>query len=74
MERTQCKEEEVMGKSKKYHLDILGVSETHVQGSREKEVDNGVMVYLGVTDGRTKGDMAVMISGNLRSVLKNGSA
>ena len=50
---------------KKYRLGILGVSEAHLRGSGEKEVDGVEMVYSGVTEGRVKGGVAVLISEKL---------
>ena len=49
----------------KYRLDILGVSEAHLRGCGEKEVDGVEVVYSGVTEGRVKGSVALLISENL---------
>ena len=62
----RCKEEEAVREMKKYRLDILGVSEAHLRGCGEKEVDGVEMVYSGVTEGRVKGGVAVLISVNLK--------
>ena len=61
----RCKEEEAVREMKKYRLDILGVSEAHLRGCGEKEVDGVEVVYSGVTEGRVKGGVAVLISENL---------
>ena len=61
----RCKEEEIVREMKKYRLGILGVSEAHLRGSGEKEVDGVEMVYSGVTEGRVKGGVAVLISEKL---------
>ena len=59
------KEEEAVREMKKYRLDILGVSEAHLRGCGEKEVDGVEVVYSGVTEERVKGGVAVLISENL---------
>ena len=66
----RCKEEEAVREMKKYHLDILGVSEAHLRGCGEKEVDGVEMVYSGVTEGRVKGGVAVLISENFKVCAK----
>ena len=55
---------------KKYRLDILGVSEALWRGCGEKEVDGVEMVYSGVTEGRVKGSVAVLILENLKVCVK----
>ena len=60
-----CKEGEAVREMKKYRLDILGISEAHLRGCGEKEVDGVEVVYSGVTEGRVKGSVAVLISENL---------
>ena len=66
----RCKEEEAVREMTKYRLDILGVSEAHLRGCGEKEVDGVEMVYSGVTEGRVKGGVAVLISENLKVCAK----
>ena len=61
----RCNEEEAVREMKKYRLDILGVGEAHLRGCDEKEVDGVEVVYSGVTEGRVKGGVAVLISENL---------
>ena len=63
------KEEEVIEEMKKYRLSVLGVSETHLKGCGE-EFDDAVMIYSGVTAGRAKGGVAVIIAGKMRDCLK----
>ena len=65
----RCKEE-LVREMKKYCLDILGVSEAHLRGWREKEVDGVEMVYSGITEGRVKGGVVVLISENLSVCVK----
>ena len=55
---------------KKYRLSVLGVSETHLKGCREKKFDDAVMVYSGVTAVKAKGGVAVIIAGEMRDCLK----
>ena len=43
----------------------MRVSKAHLRGCSEKEVDSVEMVYSGVTEGRVKGSVAVLISENL---------
>ena len=64
------KEEEVIEAMKKYRLSVLGVSETHLKECGEKEFDDTVMVYSGVTAGRAKGGVAVIIAGEMKDYLK----
>ena len=49
----RCKEI-VVRELNKYRLDILEVSEAHLRGCGEKEVDSVKMVYSGVMEGRVK--------------------
>ena len=53
-----------------YHLDILTVSEARLRGCDEKKVDGVEMVCSGVTEGRVKGGVAVLISENLKVCAK----
>ena len=46
------------------------MSETHLKGCREKEMGGAVMVYSGVTEGRAKGGVALIIAGEMRVCLK----
>ena len=64
------KEQEVIKEMKKYRLSVLGVSETHLKGCREKETGGAVMVYSGVTEGRAKGGIAPILAGKMRDCLK----
>ena len=48
----------------------MGVSKAHLQGCGEKEVGSAVMIYSGVTEGRVKGSVAVLLSKNLRECVK----
>ena len=66
----RCKEEEAVREMKKYRLEILGVSEAHLRGCGEKEVDGVEMVYSGITEGRVKGGVAVLILENLKVCAK----
>ena len=64
------KEQEVIEEMKNYRLSVLGVSETHLKGCGEKEIGGAVMVYSGVTEGRAKGGVALIIAGEMRDCLK----
>ena len=64
------KEQEVIEEMKKYRLSVLWVSETHLKGCGEKETGGAVMVYSGVTEGRAKGGVALIIAGEMRDCLK----
>ena len=70
MRSMKNKEEEIGEEMKKYRLDILGVSETHLRGNGQREVGSMVMVYSGVVEGRAKGGVAILISEQLSSCLK----
>ena len=63
-------EEEVIEEMQKYRLSLLGISEMHFKGCREKEFGDAVMVYSRVTEGRAKGGVAVIIAGEMRGCLK----
>lgn len=43
----------------------MGVREAHWRGCGEKEVEGAVMVHSGITEGRMKGHVAVLILENL---------
>ena len=64
------KEQEVSEEMEKYRLSVLGVSETHLKGCGEKETGGAVMVYSGVTEGRAKGGVALIIADEMRDCLK----
>ena len=68
--RSMKNKEEIGEEMKKYRLDILGVSETHLRGSRQRAVGSMVMVYSGFVEGRAKGGVAILISEQLSSCLK----
>ena len=70
MRSMKNKEEEIEEEMKKYRLDILGISETHLRGSGQRAVGSMVMVYSGVVEGRAKGGVAILISEWLSSCLK----
>ena len=64
------KEKEVTEEMKKYRLSVLEVSETHLKGCGEKEFGDAVMIYSGVAEGRAKGGVSVIISGEMKDCLK----
>ena len=64
------KELEVIEEMKKYRLEVLGLSETHLRGCGEREIGESVMIYSGVSEGRVKGGVAVIISGESRRYVK----
>ena len=49
-------------KMKKYKLDTLGVSEAKWKGNRAKNVDDCYVLYSGVSDGRAKTGVAVLMT------------
>ena len=55
---------------KKYRLSVLMVSEMHLKRYGEKEIGGAVMVYSGVSEGRAKGGVVVIIAGEKRDSLK----
>ena len=55
---------------KKYWLEVLGLSEMHLRGCGEREIGESVMIYSGVSKGRVKGGVAVIISGESRQYAK----
>ena len=54
---------------KKYRLEVLGVNETRLKGCCEREVGEAVMIYSGVSEGRAKGGVVVVISAESRDCL-----
>ncbi len=64
------KELEVTEEMKKYRLEVLGLSETHLRGCGEREIGESVMIYSGVSEGRVKGGVAVIVSGESRQCLR----
>ena len=64
------KELEVIEEMKKYRLEVLGLSEMHLRGCGEWEIGESVMIYSGVSEGRVKSGVAVIISGESRQYLK----
>ena len=63
--RSMKNKEEIGEEMKKYRLDILGVSETHLRGSGQRDVSSMVMAYSGVVEGGAKGGVAILISERL---------
>ena len=55
---------------KKYRLEVLSLSETHLRGCGEREIGKSVMIYSGVSEGRVKGGVAVIISEESRRYVK----
>ena len=51
------KEEELAEEMRKYRLDVLGVSETHLRGCGEMQVGGAAMVFSGVME--AKGGVAI---------------
>ena len=47
---------------KKYELDTLGVSEAKWKGNRAKNVDDCYVLYSGVSNGRAKAGVAVLMT------------
>ena len=56
------KENEVIRKMERYNLDILGLSETKVRGNGMREINGTKYVYTGVTEGRAKGGVGLIVS------------
>ena len=54
---------------KSYHLEVLGVSETRLMGCDEWEIGEAVMIYSGVSEGRAKGGVAVIVSAESKDCL-----
>ena len=61
---------EVTEEMKKYRLEVLGLSETHLRGCGEREIGESVMIYSGVSEGRVKSGVALIISGESRRCLR----
>ena len=64
------KEAEVVEKMKKYRLEVLGVSKTHLKGCGEWEIGEAVMIYSGVSEGRAIDGVAGIISAESRGCLR----
>ena len=63
------KEAEVVEEMKSYRLEVLGVSETRLKGCGEQEIGEAVMIYSGVSEGRAKGGVAVIVSAESKDCL-----
>ena len=46
----------------RYNLDILGLSETKARGNGMKTFDCVSYVYAGVTEGRAKGEVCIVVA------------
>ena len=46
----------------RYNLDILGLSETKARGNGMKTFDGVSYVYVGVTEGRAKGEVGIVVA------------
>lgn len=62
---------EVVMEMKKYKLDFLGVSETKWKGNGAKNVDDCYVVYSGVSDGRAKAGVAVLMTEDTKRFVKS---
>ena len=56
------KEEELIWEMKRYDLDILGLCEMKGRGNGMKVMDGGSYVYAGVTEGRTRGGVGIVVA------------
>ena len=56
------KENEVIREMKRYNIDVLGLSETKARGNGMKAVDGASYVYSGVTEGRAKRGVAIIVA------------
>ena len=63
------KEAEVVEEMKSYRLEVLGVSETRLKACGEREIGEVVMIYSGVSEGRAKGGVAVIVSAESKDCL-----
>ena len=50
---------------KKYQLSVLGVSKSYLKRCGEKGIDDTIMVCSGVSEGRAKSGVAVIIAGRM---------
>ena len=64
------KELEVTEETKKYWLEVLDLSKTNLRGCGEREICDSVMIHSGVSEGRVKGGVAVIISGESKRCLR----
>ena len=65
------KEMEVIAEMKKYKLDVLGARETKWKGNRAKNIDDCYVVYSGVSDGRAKVGVAVLMTEDTSSLVNS---
>ena len=64
------KEAEVVEEMKSYRLEVLGVSETCLKGCGEREIGEAVMIYSGVSEGRAKCGVVVIVSAESKDCLR----
>ena len=67
----RSKEEEVIREMKRYNLDVLGLSETKVRGNGMKEIDGAKYVYAGVSEGRAKCGVGIVVAESLADCVRS---
>ena len=54
----------------KYHLDLLGITETHMPGSGTEVLDNGsLLVYSGCSDNTHRQGVGILLSKRVKNML-----
>ena len=56
---------------KRYNLDILGLSEVKARGNSTKEINRAKYMYAGVTEGRVKGGVWIIVAERLANFVKS---
>jgi len=67
----RSREEEVIREMKRYNLDVLGLSETKVRGNGMKEIDGAKYVYAGVSEGRAKCGVGIVVAESLADCVRS---
>ena len=65
------KDWEFIEEMRKYDLCILGISETKRKGSSARDIEDYYAIYSGVSEGRARAGVAVVLSERMRKCVKS---
>ena len=71
MRSMNVKDRELIEEMRKYDLRILGVSKTKWKGSGASDIEDYYTIYSGVSEGRARAGVAVVLSQGLRRCVKS---
>ena len=67
----RSREEEVVREMARYNIDVLGLSETKARGNGMTEIDGARYVYAGVTEGRAKCGVGIIVAERLADCVRS---